>query len=152
MRGSLARSESCTLGAMLKLSPEKLKALSERLRDRGAPASVARPFSGTEDPEADMLLTEYGPMCEIMFLAMSADGQLEQAERDVIRGALRELDDRIRTQHFDAMLDRAAQRLADEGASARLAATARDLEQDPVRGEVSYVLAAAIAYADDDMS
>lgn len=137
---------------MLRLSPEKLKALSARLQDRGAPASVVRPVTPGEDLETAMLLSEYGPMCEVMFLAMSADGQIDQAEKDVIRGALRELDDRIRTHHFDAMLDRAANLLADEGASARLKAAAKDMADDPVRGEVSYVLAAAIAYADNDVS
>lgn len=136
---------------MLRLSTEKLKALSARLQERGAPASMARPFEGG-DPVSEMLITEYGPMCEVMFLAMKSDGVLDQAERDVIRGALRELDDRIRTQHFDTMLERAAARLAAEGVDARLRAIARDLGEDPIRGEVSYVLAAAIAYADNDMS
>lgn len=136
---------------MLRLSSDKLKALSARLRDRGAPASIARPHQGG-DPISEMLVTEYGPMCEVMFLAMSSDGVMDQAERDVIRGALRELDDRIHTQHFDTMLERAAERLAAEGVAARLSAIARDLAEDPIRGEVSYVLAAAIAYADDDMT
>ncbi len=137
---------------MLKLSPEKLKALSERLQDRGAPASKVRPIVEGQDPVAEMLLAEYGPMCEVMFLAMSADGQIDQAEKDVIRGALRELDDRIRTTHFDAMLERAAKLLAEEGPSERLRAVAKDMADDPIRGEVSYVLAAAIAYADNDVS
>lgn len=136
---------------MLKLSPEKLQALSARLRDRGAPASVARPIT-SDDPVSEMIVHEYGPMCEVMFLAMSADGTIDQAERDVIRGALRELDDRIHTPHFDTMLERAAARMAAEGRTERLAAVAKDLADDPVRGEVSYVLAAAIAYADNDMS
>ena len=59
-----------------------------------------------------MLLREYGPLCEMMFLAMSADGKIEQTERDVIRGALRELDDRIRTTHFGEMLRKPGTRTA----------------------------------------
>jgi len=105
-----------------------------------------------EDPYSAMLIEEYGPLCEVMFLAMGADGKLEQAEVDVIRGALRELDDRIRTHHFKAMVELAEQRFAAEGASARLSAVARAFEEDPVRGEVGYVLASAIAYADDEVS
>lgn len=135
---------------MLRLSPEKIRALAGRLRERGAPPSVARPTMA--DPETEMLLHEYGPLCEVMFLAMSADGRVEQAERDVIRGALRELDDRIRTPHFGAMLRRAEQRLEVEGQSTRLRAVAKELADDPVRGEVSYVLASAIVYADDDVT
>jgi uncharacterized membrane protein YebE (DUF533 family) len=136
---------------MLRLSPEKIKVLSERLRERGAPASVAHPGLG-DDPVTEMLLREYGPLCEVMFLAMSADGVLEEAERDVIRGALRELDTRIHTPHVVEMLNRAEQRLQQEGLVDRLAALGREFEEDPVRGEVSYVLASAIIYADDDIS
>ena len=135
---------------MLRLSAEKLRARSERLRERGAPPSVARPSSG--DPEATMLLTEYGPLCEVMYLAMSADGDVAQAETEVLRGALRERDDRIRTHHFGTMLRLSEERSAAEGRSARLAAVARDLAEDPVRGEVAYVLASAIVYADKEMS
>jgi uncharacterized membrane protein YebE (DUF533 family) len=135
---------------MLRLSPEKIRALADRLRQRGAPASTARPSPVVHD--AAMLVREYGPLCEVMFLAMSADGGISQAERDVIRGALRELDDRIRTTHFGEMLRLAEERFAAEGRDARLAAIAREMEDDPVRGEVGYVLAAAIAYADDDIS
>jgi len=134
----------------LRLSAEKLQSLSERLRERGAPASVARP--SIADAEASMLVEEYGPLCEVMFLAMSADGRVEQAETDVLRGALRELDDRIRTHHFKAMLELAEQKLAAEGQSARLSAIGRAFEEDPVRGEVGYVLASAVAYADDEVS
>jgi hypothetical protein len=139
------------LELMLRLSSEKLKVLSERLRQRGAPVSVGRPSLGG-DAQSEMLLTEYGPLCEVMFLAMSADGRVDQAELDVLRGALRELDDRITTPHFGAMLRQAEERLAQEGAAARLASVARELEADPVRGEVSYVLAAAVAYVDDDVT
>ena len=89
---------------MIKLKPETITALRDRLRDRGAPASVARPDINIADAESTLLLEEYGPLCEVMFLMMGADGSVEQSERDVIRGALRELDDRIRTAHFGAML------------------------------------------------
>jgi len=136
---------------MLRLGPDKIRALSERLRDRGSPNSVA--FSpGGEDPETAMLLLEYGPLCEVMFLAMSADGAISQAERDVLRGALRELDDRIRTTHFGAMLRKSEESLVAEGNAARLRAVAKQLNEDPVRAEVGYILASAVAYADKDMS
>src|SRR5262249_35279930 len=136
---------------MLRLTPEKIRALAERLRDRGAPDSMVR-TPGGGDPETEMLLFEYGPLSEGMFLAMSADGTVEHAERDVLRGALRELDDRIRTTHFGAMLRRAEERLAAEGPEGRLRAVAKELVPDPVRAEVGYVLASAIVYADADIS
>ncbi len=135
---------------MLRLSPEKIQALSERLRERGAPPSVVR--APGDDAESEMLIQEYGPLCEVMFLAMSADGAIEQAEIDVLRGALRELDSRIHTRHFAAMLRSAEERHAVDGGAARIAALAREFSEDPVRGEVGYVLASAIAYADKDVS
>jgi uncharacterized membrane protein YebE (DUF533 family) len=136
---------------MLRLSPDKIRALSDRLRDRGAPNSVVR-TPGGGDPETEMLLLEYGPFCEVMFLAMSADGAITQAERDVLRGALRELDDRIHTTHFGAMLRKAEENFAAEGHATRLRAVAKQLNEDSVRAEVGYILASAIAYADKDMS
>jgi uncharacterized membrane protein YebE (DUF533 family) len=136
---------------MLRLGPDKIRALSERLKDRGAPNSVVR-APGGGDPETEMLLFEYGPLCEVMFLAMSADSAIDQAERDVMRGALRELDDRIRTTHFGAMLRKAEESLAAQGHAARLRAVAKQLNEDPVRAEVGYVLASAITYADKDIS
>lgn len=137
------------LGAMIKLKPETITALRDRLRDRGAPASVARPDINIADAESTLLLEEYGPLCEVMFLMMGADGSVEQSERDVIRGALRELDDRIRTAHFGAMLRSAESALAEHGQIARVQAIAGALRDDPVRGEVAFVLAAAVAFADD---
>ncbi|MGH7438032.1 MAG: TerB family tellurite resistance protein [Polyangiaceae bacterium] len=136
---------------MLRLGPDKIRALSERLRDRGAPNSVVR-APGGGDPETEMLLLEYGPLCEVMFLAMSVDGAIEQAERDVLRGALRELDDRIRTTHFGALLRKVEESLVADGHAARLRAVAKQLNEDPVRAEVGYILASAIAYADKDVS
>jgi uncharacterized membrane protein YebE (DUF533 family) len=136
---------------MLRLGPDKIRVLSERLRERGAPNSIVREPGGG-DPETEKVLLEYGPLCEVMFLAMSADGTIDQAERDVLRGALRELDGRIRSTHFGTMLSNAEENLAHEGHATRLRAVAKQLNEDPVRAEVGYVLASAIAYADQDVS
>ena len=138
---------------MIRLLPETVASLRDRLRDRGAPASVGRPSPlMMSDPEAAFLLEEYGPLAEVMYLVMAADGDVSQIERDVIRGALRELDDRIRSAHFVAMLERAEKNASDEGATARLHAVARAMHDDPVRGEVAYVLACAVAFADDTIT
>lgn len=126
--------------------------MRDRLRDRGAPASVVPSPAMMADPEGTFLLGEYGPLAEVMYLMMAADGSVAQAERDVIRGALRELDDRIRSAHFLAMLEAAEKRAADEGASSRLLAVARELREDPIRGEIAFVLASAVAFADDTIT
>lgn len=138
---------------MIRLLPETVRGMRDRLRDRGAPASVARPSPMMmADPEAAFLLEEYGPLAEVMYLVMAADGDVAQSERDVIRGALRELDDRIHSAHFVAMLERAEKNAAEEGASARLSSVARAMRDDPVRGEIAYVLACAVAFADDTIT
>lgn len=134
---------------MLRLRTETLAVLRDKLRDRGAPPTLARPSSGDRDPESVYLIAEYGPLVELMFLVMSADGEVSQPEREVLRGALRELDPRVRSTHFGAMLLAAEEALGRQGPSTRLLDVARDLRDDPVRAEVAYVLAAAIAFADD---
>lgn len=138
---------------MIRILPDTLAVLRNRLRDRGAPASVARPSTqALQDPESAFLLEEYGPLAEVMYLVMAADGHVAQAERDVIRGALRELDDRLRSTHFLAMIEAAEKLAAEQGPSARLTAVARAMSGDPVRGEVAFVLACAVAFADDTVT
>jgi tellurite resistance protein len=134
---------------VIKLHTETLHAMRDRLRDRGAPASVARPGASLEDIESQALLEDYGPLCEAMFLMMMADGDVGPEERDVLRGALRELDDRIRTAHIEQMISLAEQELAASSSDARLRVVATRLGEDPVWAEVGFVLAAAIAFADD---
>jgi uncharacterized tellurite resistance protein B-like protein len=138
---------------MIRILPDTLVVLRNRLRDRGAPASVARPSAqALQDPQSAFLLEEYGPLAEVMYLVMAADGHVAQAERDVIRGALRELDDRLRSAHFLAMIERAEKLVGEEGVSSRLTAAARAMRDDPVRGEVAFVLASAVAFADDEVT
>ncbi len=134
---------------MLSLKPETLAALRDKLLDRAAPPTLARPNADGRDPEAAHLVAEYGPLVELMFLVMSADGEVAQPERDVLRGALRELDPRVRSAHFGAMLLAAEEAVRDHGPSTRLLDVGRELRDDPVRAEVAFVLAAAIAFADD---
>lgn len=134
---------------MIGLKTETLAILRDKLRDRGAPPTVARPGGDPRDPAFAYLVDEYGPLVELMFLVMSADGEVAQSEREVLRGALRELDDRVRSTHFAAMLKAAEDALASEGPSTRMYAVAKVLRDDPIRTEVAYVLAAAVAFADD---
>jgi uncharacterized tellurite resistance protein B-like protein len=85
-----------------------------------------------------------------MYLRMSADGAVSADEREVLRGALRNLsDDTVRSAHIEKLLDDAKQRAETEGRDKRLAAVAEELADDKARGEVAFVLAAAIAFADN---
>ncbi len=96
------------------------------------------------------ILTEYGPLCEAMYLMMSADGKVGNDERDVLKGALRNLSgDTIRTAHMEAMLDAAGKHVVDQGRTARMQEVVTALHEDRARAEVAFVLAAAIAFADN---
>ena len=96
------------------------------------------------------MTAEFGPICEAMYLMMSADGSIGDVERDVLKGALRNLSqDSVRTAHIDAMLEQAAKQVAEQGRDARLREVIAALQDDPARGEVAFVLAAAIAFADN---
>ena len=108
---------------------------------------------GAVTPDAAELLAvtaEYGPLCEAMYLMMSADGKITNDEREVLKGALRNLSgDTIRTAHMDSMLDTAGKNVADQGREARMKEVIQDLHEDKTRAEVAFVLAAAIAFADN---
>ncbi len=102
------------------------------------------------DVELLTIVTEYGSLCEAMYLMMSADGNVSSEEREVLKGALRNLsDDAVHTTHIEAMLDTAAKNVAEEGREKRLEAVIADLREDPARAEVAFVLAAAVAFADN---
>ena len=111
---------------------------------------AADPQMSPDAVELMNILAEYGPLCEAMYLMMSADGRIGNEEREVLKGALRNLSgDTIRTAHMEAMLDAAGRHVADQGRAARMQEVVRQLQEDSARAEVAFVLAAAIAFADN---
>src|SRR5262249_16768664 len=67
-----------------------------------------------------------------------------------LKGALRNLSgDEIRGVHIEAMLDTAAKSIAESGRDARLQEVINVLHEDGARAEVCFVLAAAVAFADN---
>jgi uncharacterized tellurite resistance protein B-like protein len=137
---------------MIWLSNSTIARLRDQLRTRGQRPSVAI-GDGKLTPDAAELLqvvAEYGPICEAMYLMMSADGKITSDEREVLKGALRNLSgDAIRSVHIEAMLDESAKKAAEEGRDARLRDVIATLHEDGARAEVAFVLAAAIAFADN---
>jgi hypothetical protein len=76
---------------MIWLSNSTIARLRDQLRTRGQRPSVAI-GDGKLTPDAAELLqvvAEYGPICEAMYLMMSADGKITSDEREVLKGALR---------------------------------------------------------------
>jgi len=96
------------------------------------------------------IVSEYGPLCEAMYLMMSADGSVGSEEKEVLKGALRNLaGDAIRSTHIDKMVADATTRADEQGREARLKEVVAILHEDKARAEVAFVLAAAIAFADN---
>jgi tellurite resistance protein len=139
---------------MIWLSTSTVAKLRDQLRTHGRRPSIALAGDPSKlTPEAAELLNieaEYGPISEAMYLMMSADGKITNDEREVLKGALRNLSaDMIRGVHIEALLDEAAKRAAEQGRDARLREVIAALHEDPARAEVAFVLAAAIAFADN---
>jgi tellurite resistance protein len=137
---------------MIWLSNSTLARLRDQLRARGQRPSliVSNPAASPEAAELEAMSAEYGPLVEAMYFMMSADGRVTDDEREVLKGALRNLSgDEIRSVHIEAMVDAAARAMALEGREKRIQELITLLHDDPARAEVTFVLAAAIAFADN---
>lgn len=141
--------------AMIRLQPQTLQRIRDHFLEVGQPASVSflqhrqvedDPFRG--DPDAKR---RFEALFEAMFLMIAADGEVAEAEREVLRGAVRGLtDNAVRSVHIEALVDVCKERLK-EGTKARLAAIAPTLKEDPALIEAAFSLAAAVAFADQDI-
>jgi tellurite resistance protein len=137
---------------MIWLSNSTVARLRDQLQARGQRPSVVVAEANMSPDTVEMLniTAEYGTLCEAMYLMMSADGAVGTQEREVLKGALRNLSgDVVRTAQIETMLDAAAKRVEEEGRDARMKDVVGSLHADPARAEVAFVLAAAIAFADN---
>jgi tellurite resistance protein len=137
---------------MIWLSNSTLARLRDQLRATGQRPSFIAPSPDMTPAALEMMqiLAEYGPLSEAMYLMMSADGKVTGDEREVLKGALRNLSgDGLRSAQIEALLEAAAKHVAEEGRDKRLQEVINTLHEDKVRAEVAFVLAAAIAFADN---
>jgi uncharacterized tellurite resistance protein B-like protein len=136
---------------MIWLSNSTLARLRDQLRARGQRPSIAP--SGPVTPEVLETMNaaaEYGPLCEAMYLMMTADGKISNDEREVLKGALRNLSgDSLRSAQIDSLLDAASKSVTEQGREATMSSVVAKLHDDGARAEVAFVLAAAIAFADN---
>jgi tellurite resistance protein len=133
------------------LSNSTLARLRDQLRERGQRPSVVmpNPHLSAEVADAMNVVVEYGPLCEAMYLMMSADGRVTNDEREVLTGALRNLSGgALRGAQIESLLDAAAKSVAEQGREKRMRDVIASLHEDTPRAEVAFVLAAAIAFAD----
>lgn len=143
---------------MLKIENETIARLRDRLKERGErPSLFATDLSalvaakdGGVPPD---VLLRFDAICEAMYLMAKADGKLDPSETDTLRGALRELSEgSVRSVHIQAMMEGAEERLAKEGLAARIKAVADKLAGDQGSAEAAFTLAAAVAFADDEIA
>ncbi len=130
---------------MIWLSTSTIARLRDQLRTKGQRPSVALGDGKATPEEAELatITAEYGPISEAMYLMMSADGKVTSDEREVLKGALRNLSgDTLRGMYIEALLERAAKAVEAEGRDARLKDVIATLHEDPARAEVAFVLAA----------
>lgn len=98
----------------------------------------------------EQVRAEWAPLVESMYVMMAADGEVSDAEKDVLRGAIRALsDDSVRSAQLNAMLAEAKERVDAEGVKKRLQEATRELRDDRAKAEVTFILASAVAFADD---
>ena len=143
---------------MITLTDAALSRLRDRLVAKGERQSMVFPVAAGHKNSASVgeamhVVEEYGAICEAMYLVMVADKKVANSERAVLRGALRILSrDVVRSSHIESMVDIAAQKLAKDGIERRLERVIEKLRADPGKAEVTYILAAAIAAADNKVT
>ena len=132
---------------MIWLSNSTLARLRDQLLEAGRRPSVVA--TSAEAAENERLRADCAPLCEAMYLMMTSDGEVTPDEREVLKGALRNLSgSALRSADVDELLAGSVENVEREGREARLRAVAADLAEDKGRAEVAFVLAAAIAFAD----
>ena len=108
---------------------------------------------GLLEPDEAAAVSRVEPLAEAMFLMTAADGKLTPSERDAVRGAIRGMaDGLIRSATIDVMLENFAARLIEHGRDQRLHELAQELAEDPGEAEGAFLLAAAVALADDEVA
>ncbi len=118
-----------------------------------SPAYETLTREGLLSNEETVVLSRVESLAETMFLMMSADGKIEEAERDVVRGAIRGLSDNLlRSGTINVMLETYQQRLDEQGRDARLHEIAEEISGEPSEAEGAFALAAAVALADEDVA
>ena len=139
---------------MITLQDKTLKRIRDELLEVGQPPSVhfmkvgdvEDPFAG--DPDAKR---RFEALFEVMYLMVTADQNVADVEREVLRGAVRGLTEHtVRTKHIEKLFEQCAE-LAKQGVRTRLAAVSPILKEDPALVDAAFSLAAALAFADQEI-
>jgi tellurite resistance protein len=136
---------------MFWLSTSTVVRLRDQLRAAGQKGMVSVAESSAQDAAA--VEAEYGPLCEAMYLMMSADGEIVREETEVLSGAMRNLSgNALDGDMIEKLIDHAKDNASKRGREQRLREVIGELAKDNARAEVAFVLAAAIAFADNTIA
>ena len=103
-----------------------------------------------EAPETQALVLRVSPMCEVLYLVMTADGESDARELQTIRGAIRSLTgDGLPSETIGSMLAQFSRAAVAQGREQRLMQVATQLSADREDAEAALALAAAVSVADD---
>ena len=144
----------------MKIETATIRRLSEALLKSGRRSANVHSSAyetltrqGLLSAEERAAVARVDPLGEIMFLMMSADGKLENPERDAILGAIRGLTgDLLHPGTVNVMIESYDESLKREGRDARLSAVIQEVADQPAEAEGAFALAAAIALADSSVA
>jgi tellurite resistance protein len=106
------------------------------------------PLEGDDEAKA-----YFDAVAEAMYLMIASDGKLEESERHVLRGALRDLTaNQMHTAAIEKLVGEFDAALKEQGQPARVAAVCEVLKERQEAAEAAFVLAAAVAFADDEIA
>ncbi|MFO0660468.1 MAG: TerB family tellurite resistance protein [Polyangiaceae bacterium] len=140
---------------MIKAVPNKtLKRIRDHLLAVGRQkADTSTPVEGHPLEGDDVAKALFDAVAETMFLMIASDQKIEEAERDAFRGAFRELTAGLLSTTFvEESAARFENALKTEGQAKRLDAVAAVLKTSTESAEAAFVLAAAVAFADDEIA
>lgn len=154
-----AQEQAVYAPGMIQINTATIGALRDRLLESGGPPSamVTAPemLERASHPMAgdDQAIALFEAAFEAMYLMVSVDGTIGAEEHDALRGAIRALtSNTIRTAEIDRLSVDCKARLAKEGVEGRLRAVAAALKGEPTAGEAAFILAAAMAFADNEIA
>jgi uncharacterized tellurite resistance protein B-like protein len=133
----------------VKLDAARVERLRRQLEQRGAPSIAPRSFHETR-AETAAAYVRVKPFAEAMFLVMTADGQINEQEREVLRGAVRILTNaQLGEKATDALLAELERNASRTDHEDRLDRVASELWSDREDRELAIALMAAMATADE---
>lgn len=137
------------------LDSETLARLRDELIQRGGRTTTPPAADGTPptepSPKLRAIMARVAPLCEVLYLLMTADDERHVREQDVLRGAIRALTEgALRKGSIDVLLASYEEALRAHGRERRLAQVSAQLAADREDAEAAFVLAAVMAIADEE--